>query len=63
LAGQRHSERSEESAFWPEQKQTKFTLMELELIEPYLFLGETQSAVQELVKAFVRINAITVLRE
>jgi len=41
----------------------KFTLMELELIEPYLFLGETQSAVQQLVKAFVRINAITALRE
>ena len=32
-----------------------FTLMELELIEPYLFLSLAESAVPDLVKAFVDI--------
>jgi glutathione synthase/RimK-type ligase-like ATP-grasp enzyme len=31
----------------------KFTLMELELIEPYLFLSVAKSAVQDLVKAYI----------
>ncbi|MGA7129770.1 MAG: hypothetical protein WBZ19_25880, partial [Chthoniobacterales bacterium] len=35
----------------------KFTLMELELIEPYLFLSLAKSAVPDLVKAFVDIAA------